>query len=53
MDQTSADDRRTEYLASRGYHVIRFWNSDVLDNTDGVCEAIFNALEAAKEQNKR
>jgi len=41
-----ADDRRSAGLAQRGYHVIRFWNSEVLDNLDGVLEAIGGALDA-------
>ncbi len=48
MVRHPADEKRSEYLAGRGYQVLRFWNSDVFDNTDGVCEAIFGALEAAK-----
>jgi len=37
------DFRRTEFLESQGYRVIRFWNNDVLANTAGVLERI--ALE--------
>ena len=32
---------RSQYLAERGYRVIRFWNSDVHENIDGVLEAIW------------
>jgi very-short-patch-repair endonuclease len=39
------DANRTAYLNSRGYRVLRFWNSDVLENRDGVVEII---LAAAK-----
>ena len=31
---------RDKWLADRGYRVLRFWNNDVLANTDGVLEAI-------------
>jgi very-short-patch-repair endonuclease len=42
----SADDvLRTEWLESRGWKVIRFWNNDVLANTSGVVETILRALE--------
>jgi very-short-patch-repair endonuclease len=34
------DARRTRWLESRGYRVLRFWNNDVLQNLDGVLEAI-------------
>ena len=38
------DDRRTAIIAAEGYRVIRFWNSDVIGNPDGVIEAIGGAL---------
>jgi very-short-patch-repair endonuclease len=38
------DDRRTAWLASRGFRVLRFWNNDVLEQTDGVVESIRAAL---------
>src|SRR6476469_5365197 len=37
---SATDDRRTEYLASQGYRVLRFWNNDVLANMSGVLSAI-------------
>jgi very-short-patch-repair endonuclease len=40
------DDERTAWLESQGFRVVRFWNSDVLGNTDGVVESIFMALRA-------
>ena len=30
------DNKRTEYLLSRGYKIIRFWNNDIDNNLDGV-----------------
>lgn len=38
------DERRTEYLESQGYRVLRFWNEQVLDNIDGVLETIARHL---------
>ena len=35
-DQQDYDDRRTRWLEERGYRVVRFWNNDVLGNTDCV-----------------
>jgi len=35
---------RDAWLADRGYRVLRFWNNDVLSNTEGVLEAIAAAL---------
>lgn len=40
----SADARRTAFLEAQGYRVIRFWNNDVLANTDGVLQSIAMAL---------
>jgi len=34
------DEQRTRWLESRGYRVLRFWNNDVLQNLEGVLEAI-------------
>ena len=31
-----ADEERTQYLMSKGYKVIRFWNNEVTGNIDGV-----------------
>ena len=42
------DAARTLALEAVGYTVIRFWNNDVLANTDGVLEAIRLALLNAK-----
>ena len=32
----SRDEKRDEWLKSRGYYVLRFWNNDVYSNLDGV-----------------
>lgn len=39
------DEARSSWLADNGFRVLRFWNNDVLANTEGVCEAILRALE--------
>jgi very-short-patch-repair endonuclease len=38
------DANRTKILEAMGYLVLRFWNNDVLQNTDGVLEEILNTL---------
>ena len=43
-DRIAEDDRRTEWLRSRGFEVIRFWNNEVLRNTEGVVAAIMQRL---------
>jgi very-short-patch-repair endonuclease len=37
---------RTEWLKERGYQVIRFWNNDILANTDAVLTALLGVLTA-------
>ena len=41
------DERRTAFLAGKGYRVLRFWNNDVIENLDGVLLAIQSAIEQA------
>jgi very-short-patch-repair endonuclease len=41
----SQDEVRTSWLASRGYRVVRYWDNDVLKNTDEVLESIWTSLE--------
>ncbi len=38
------DDRRTAFLATKEYRVIRVWNNDVMQRMDGVLAAILDAL---------
>ena len=40
------DDERTQWLESRGFRVLRFWNGDVPGNTDGVMHSIMEALSS-------
>ncbi len=42
-----ADAKRTAFLESCGYLVLRFWNNDVLKNMDGVLEEILASLPQA------
>jgi len=39
-----ADAERTREIEMFGYTVIRFWNNEVLANTDGVLEAVYDHL---------
>ena len=34
------DEMRSEYLRSRGWTVLRFWNDDVLRDIDNVCQHV-------------
>ncbi len=42
--QVEADAKRTEFLQSLGFEVMRFWNNDVVENIDGVLERIRERL---------
>jgi very-short-patch-repair endonuclease len=45
--QIVADDVRTRFLESQGYRVLRFWNNDVLKDTEAVMMLIYDALNGA------
>ena len=36
VDNIEYDRARTDFLETKGYHVIRFWNSDIDKNIEGV-----------------
>jgi very-short-patch-repair endonuclease len=42
---SETDVRRTRFLESKSYRVIRFWNNDILENIEGVLTEIMRALE--------
>ena len=43
-ERTEQDQRRTAYLEGEGFTVLRFWNTDILVNTEGVLQQIAEAL---------
>lgn len=48
---SEADIARTRLIEAHGYMVIRFWNNDVLSNTDGAVLRITEALALATNRN--
>ena len=44
LDQVARDDWRTKLIEQRGFRVLRFWDSEVLTNIDGVVERIVETL---------
>jgi len=46
VERIKEDTRRTKFLKTEGYRVLRFWNNDVLTNIDGVLEVIQSAILA-------
>ncbi|MCB2085039.1 MAG: endonuclease domain-containing protein [Sphingomonadaceae bacterium] len=43
---SGSDVERDAWLASQGFRVLRFWNNDILSDTDAVAAAILQAVEA-------
>ena len=46
IENAAEDAARTEWLTQRGFRVLRFWNDEVLRDTQQVLASIFNALDA-------
>ncbi len=42
--ESVCDTQRTTWLESQGWRVIRFWNNDILANTEGVMSTVLQAL---------
>ena len=42
--ESAYDDRRDAWLAAQGWRVTRFWNTDILNNQEGVLSAVLAAL---------
>lgn len=45
LDQQEYDAARTRFLENRGYKVLRFWNSEVMNQIEGVIGSILDALQ--------
>ena len=43
-DALKHDERRTQFLLAQGWHVLRFWNHDMLAEPAGVLQTIVQAL---------
>jgi very-short-patch-repair endonuclease len=46
--ESPRDAIRDRWLRNHGYRVLRFWNNDVITNTDGVLEAIVDTLQGGR-----
>ena len=46
--ESTTDAQRTRAIEAHGFIVLRFWNSDVVENLDGVLEDIRTALRNAR-----
>ena len=47
LERGGEDQERTDFLESLGWRIIRFWNSEVSENPEGVAEAIILEVSAA------
>ena len=45
QEQQVYDARRDQWLVEQGFQVLRFWNNEVLNHTEGVLMRIFEVLE--------
>jgi very-short-patch-repair endonuclease len=43
------DAKRTAWLEAHGWRVIRFWNNDVMENTEGVLEELARTLRESAD----
>jgi len=39
------DTERTAFLESQGYHVVRFWNAEIMEELDAVLDTIFAVVQ--------
>ena len=44
--ESKRDERRDAYLTAQGFRILRFWNSDLFDNEEGVLTLILDALQS-------
>ena len=44
-DRAAYDERRTRFIESHGYRVVRFWNNDALRDVDSVLEVILGLFQ--------
>jgi len=44
-EQQDYDQKRTAFFETKGYHVLRFWNNDVINNIEGTMETVLKHLD--------
>ncbi len=50
LEQEEYDRERTEYLKTKGYQILRFWNNQIMNDLDSVIRAIIGAIEPKRQQ---
>ena len=48
LESAAYDEERTRYLEAQGYTVIKFWNNELLTQTNNVLEEILNNLKTTR-----
>ena len=48
-NESAPDQKRDSWLQSQGFQILRFWNNDILQNTEAVLQTIWNTLEAIEK----
>ena len=52
-ERAEEDAARTTYLEQQGWQILRFWNSDVLTNPDGVVDVVLSTVAARASTHPR
>lgn len=50
-NESGHDIKRDAWLGAQGFEVLRFWNNDILSETEAGLTAILNALEERSSEN--
>jgi len=45
LDKNDYDLARMDFLSTKGYRVLRFWNNEIIHNIQSVIERIFRAIQ--------
>jgi len=53
LEQQEYDNERTEFLQAKGYRILRFWNKDVLKDSNSVMAVILDALATNTNANPK
>jgi primosomal protein N' (replication factor Y) len=52
-NENAEDARRTAWLENHGWIVLRFWNNDILKNTEGVLTRILEVVSGLDSRRRR
>jgi very-short-patch-repair endonuclease len=50
LEQEEYDHQRTEFLETKGYRVLRFWNNEVLGDVETVMGVILETLKSPEQR---